>query len=352
MKIPADKSSIMRLFSRPYVYAAVFTFLLTAAFVFTLLDAFVIPKALQLVPQIGPESKTAQVVTAVSYKDENDEPLPPSVSEQPPETDNGVFLPDMTEDIIEEYIEPESKTVAVVTAVSYKDENIEIFIEKIRVYDTDVYIADIKIGSIDYLKSAFARNTYGRNINEKTSVIAERKAAIFAINGDFYGFRNNGWVLRNGVLYRTGRNDIALLMDMAGNLSIDGNRASIAKRARELRQIWSFGPPLVVNGAVSVSENQEISGRSSNSNPRTAIGQAGELHYIFIVSDGRTAASAGLSLYKLASLFRERGCVVAYNLDGGGSAAMYFNGRIVNRPTTDGKKIIEREVSDIVYIGY
>ena len=30
---------------------------------------------------------------------------------------------------------------------------------------------------------------------------------------------------------------------------------------------------------------------------------------------------------------------------------MYYNGSVVNNPTTNGKKISEREVSDIVYIG-
>ncbi len=44
------------------------------------------------------------------------------------------------------------------------------------------------------------------------------------------------------------------------------------------------------------------------------------------------------------------GCVIAYNLDGGGSSTMVFNGSIVNNPTTNGKSITERSVSDIVYI--
>jgi exopolysaccharide biosynthesis protein len=74
------------------------------------------------------------------------------------------------------------------------------------------------------------------------------------------------------------------------------------------------------------------------------------LHYIVIVSDGRTSESAGLSLLELAQLFADRGCTVAYNLDGGGSSTMWFNGRIVNNPT-DGRTYGERSVSDIVYIG-
>jgi exopolysaccharide biosynthesis protein len=86
------------------------------------------------------------------------------------------------------------------------------------------------------------------------------------------------------------------------------------------------------------------------SNPRTAIGQVSALHYIVIVSDGRTNKSAGLSLLELADEFFDRGCTVAYNLDGGGSATMWFNGKVINIPK-DGKYFGERSVSDIVYIG-
>ena len=44
-------------------------------------------------------------------------------------------------------------------------------------------------------------------------------------------------------------------------------------------------------------------------------------------------------------------CMVAYNLDGGGSSTMYFNGKVINNPT-DGHSSGERKVSDIIYVGY
>lgn len=72
----------------------------------------------------------------------------------------------------------------------------------------------------------------------------------------------------------------------------------------------------------------------------------------FVVSDGRTSESEGLSLSELAEFMQSLGVTCAYNLDGGGSSTMYFNGEIVNNPTTSGKTIKERSVSDIVYIGY
>ena len=114
-------------------------------------------------------------------------------------------------------------------------------------------------------------------------------------------------------------------------------------------QVLSFGPALIENGRLSVSEDTEV-GRSKASNPRTAIGIVDNLHYVFVVSDGRTEESEGLSLLQLAEFMQKLGVQTAYNLDGGGSSTMVFNGTVINNPTTSGRTISERSVSDIVYI--
>ena len=116
-------------------------------------------------------------------------------------------------------------------------------------------------------------------------------------------------------------------------------------------QCFMFGPRLIENGAVTVDENSEVA-RAMASNPRTAIGIVDDLHYLFVVSDGRTSESDGLSLSELAAFMQSLGAQTAYNLDGGGSSTMYFNGNLINNPTTSGRSIKERSVSDIVYIGY
>ena len=116
-------------------------------------------------------------------------------------------------------------------------------------------------------------------------------------------------------------------------------------------QILSFGPALVMDGQISVTKEEEV-GKAKTSNPRTAIGVVDELHYLFVVSDGRTDESEGLTLYELAEFMQSLGAETAYNLDGGGSSTMYFNGEVINNPTTNGRTIKERSVSDIVYIGY
>ena len=99
-----------------------------------------------------------------------------------------------------------------------------------------------------------------------------------------------------------------------------------------------------------MDQNTEV-GKAMASNPRTAIGQISELHYVFVVSDGRTDQSEGLSLYELAMFLQSLGVKTAYNLDGGGSSTMVLMGEVINNPTTGGSRTKERSVSDIVYIG-
>ena len=238
----------------------------------------------------------------------------------------------------------------------YEDENINIKLTTLTQYDTKIYVADIQISSIDYLKTAFANNIFGRNIKQETSDIASDNNAILAINGDFYGFRNYGLVLRNGVIYRetikssSNQEDLVIYNDGKFEI-INESTANLEKILNNgAMQVFSFGPSLINCGNITVSANTEVA-QAKASNPRTAVGIIDELHYIFVVSDGRTSESKGLSLYELATVMKNLECTVAYNLDGGGSSTMYFNGKVINNPTS-GKSNSEREVSDIIYIGY
>ena len=248
-----------------------------------------------------------------------------------------------------------SSSSAQITDTSYTDDNISITIKTYEVDNTTVYVADVQLSSIDYLKTALADNTYGRNITETTSDIADSVNAILAINGDFYGAQNSGYVLRNGTLYRSSsdgdQDDLVINSD--GSFSIINESETTAEELESegALQVLSFGPALIENGEIAVDENDEV-GKAMASNPRTAIAEISPLHYLFVVADGRTSESEGLSLYQLAAFLETQGVETAYNLDGGGSSTMVFNGTVINNPTTNGNTIQERSVSDIVYIGY
>ena len=236
---------------------------------------------------------------------------------------------------------------------TYSDSKSKITVTRYRAYDSNIYVADVEVTDGTSILSAFANNTYGRNITDTTSDMAEENNAVLAINGDYYGARQSGYVIRNGVVYRNqGSNGEDMVISKDGTLSFisESDTTTDSLIQKQAWQVLSFGPVLVENGEVAVTENDEV-GMAMASNPRTAIGTVAKNHYLFVVSDGRTSESAGLSLYELANFMKALGATNVYNLDGGGSSTMVFQGEVVNNPTTNGNKISERAVSDILYIG-
>lgn len=236
---------------------------------------------------------------------------------------------------------------------TYSDSKSKITVTQYRAYDSNIYVADVEVTDGTSILSAFANNTYGRNITDTTSDMGEENNAVLAINGDYYGARQIGYVIRNGVVYRNqGSNGEDMVISKDGTLSFisESDTTTDSLIQKQAWQVLSFGPVLVENGQIAVTENDEV-GMAMASNPRTAIGTVAKNHYLFVVSDGRTSESAGLSLYELANFMKSLGATNVYNLDGGGSSTMVFQGEVVNNPTTNGNKISERAVSDILYIG-
>lgn len=303
----------MKVLKKPYLYASVLGLLLTSSFTYSMLKTFVLAETISTVSNTGSTSNTA----AASQAAKN----------------------------------------AQVTDTSYSDGNISVTLTEKTVNETQIYVADITLSSSDYLKTALAQNSYGTNVTAKTSVTAAENNAILAVNGDYYGANSSGYVIRNEVVYRdsvreeASNGDLAIYKDGSFKIIYEDQVSADQLVQDGIVNLLAFGPSLVENGEISVDTNTEV-GQAMSSNPRTAIGIIDENHYIIVVSDGRTSESKGLSLYQMAEVMKSYGVKTAYNLDGGGSSTLYFNGQVINKPTTGGSKISERAVSDIVYIGY
>lgn len=218
------------------------------------------------------------------------------------------------------------------------------------------YTAEVKLGSASILRSAFAKNQFGLNIVENPSAIASEHNAIWAINGDYYGFRETGIVVRNGVVYRDSpaREGLAFYSD--GTVRVYDETATTAQKLVDegVLNTLSFGPALLENGAIragidTVEVDTNFGNHSIQGNqPRTAVGAIGENHLLFMVVDGRSEGySRGVTMTELAQMMLDAGCLTAYNIDGGGSSAMIFNNALVNNPLGKGQ---ERETSDILYL--
>ena len=249
---------------------------------------------------------------------------------------------------------------AVTTDTSYVSDSSNINISTVVTGSGDstvtYYVADVVLDDATTLKSAFANDSFGENITETTSAIAETNNAVFAINGDYYGFRDTGIVIRNGVVFRDegARQGLAFYRD--GNVKVYDETTTTAEQllADGVWNTLSFGPSLLDNGEVAEGiEDVEVDTNFGNHSiqgeqPRTAVGIIDENHLVFVVVDGRSPGySSGVTMTGLAEIMQDLGATTAYNVDGGGSSTMYFNGELVNNPLGENK---ERGTSDILYI--
>ncbi len=355
---------MVRFFGKPYVYAVCFGLALTLLLAWSLLAVFVIPREME--PPEEYETIDLSGFTRPSEDGTPSEPESEPVYILTLPSDELVVEPSETESQDETVTEPDTEPPVeypIITENRYLDEHISITIETVRRFGSNFHVAEIRLDDPRYLKTALAKDTYGLNIVETTSSQARRVGAILAVNGDYYGANEKGYVIRNGVIYRRSLRptddrrrkyfeDLAILWD-GSLMPFDEKSTSISDlQSLGAMQVFGFGPTLIRNGEIAVDTDTEVGVSYPGGNPRTAIAYMGEGHYLLVVADGRTDESKGPTLHELAQVLRELGAVTAYNLDGGGSATMYFNGRLVNNPCTNWNQIQEREVSDIVYIGY
>ena len=254
-----------------------------------------------------------------------------------------------------------SDIAAVVTDTSYTSQDTGITISTVVTGSGDstvtYYVADVVVSDATQVRSAFAEDSFGENIIENTSDIAADNDAVLAINGDYYGFRDTGIVIRNGVVFRDegARQGLAFYRD--GTVQVYDETATTADQlvADGVWNTLSFGPALLENGEiVSGIDDVEVDTNFGNHSiqgeqPRTAVGIIAANHCVFVVVDGRSPGySAGVTMTGLAEIMQGLGATTAYNIDGGGSSTMYFNGEVVNNPLGKGE---ERGTSDILYVG-
>jgi len=254
--------------------------------------------------------------------------VPPQPTATPDITMGGIFT---TGEIIQTEESYKSKYVSV-TCTTYKTDKI--------VY----YVQDIYVRNMSCFKTAFAKDQYVSGYNtEKIVSFANSKNAIAAINGDQYGARKNGVVLRNGYLYRDKPFDDVCVLYNDGTMKIFTEDAFDGERELDngAYQAWCFGPAMVLNGEAVTEFDSAIAGK----NPRTAIGYYEPGHYCFVAVDGRQDHSEGIRFTDFAQLLENLGCNMAYNLDGGQTSQMVFMGKYYNSPYNGG-----RSVNDMIYI--
>ena len=230
------------------------------------------------------------------------------------------------------------------TETTYKSANINVTLQKVQKNGAAYIVTDIYVSDIRFFKTAFATGKYGRGLTDSVLHMAAANKAIVALSGDYFGIRDKGIVIRNGVLYRDSSDRDVMILNNDGSMATftatEFNIESVQKQGAW--QSWSFGPMLLKDGKPMTAFNSDV----PSLNPRSAIGYYEPGHYCFVLVDGRHPGySDGMTLKQLSQLFYDLGCKVAYNLDGGQSAVMTFKDKVASSPYAD-----SRNVSDIVYI--
>ena len=244
----------------------------------------------------------------------------------------------------------------IMTDNMYKSSSISITITEHRnnadtctYYVADVYIADIRC-----LQSYLANKKYGDNITQKGLDMFKESGAIFALNGDSYGAGEKGLCISNGEVYRS---EIMKSQDVC-ILYYDGTMETFHGKDFDLDYVvekgayqgWAFGPSLLDENGRALKEYPDWYSGISKVNPRSAIGYYEPGHYCFIAIDGRSDISAGMTFVEMSELMERLGCKVAYNLDGGISSFMAYNGKYVHKPAPAWGADAPRAISDCIIL--
>ena len=203
------------------------------------------------------------------------------------------------------------------------------------------YVADIYIAEIDCFRTYLA----GGSAQEPMTLFAE-SGAVLAVSGDFESYQIEGTVIRNGALLRhvDSDADVCVLFQDGRIVCYDGGTVDItAVLADAPLQAWTFGPTLVENG--QLADNLYTNTYWGAKEPRMVLGYFEPGHYCFVAADGRQYGySNGASLKTMAEILTALGCQAGYNLDGGGSAFMAFDGQRVNSQSSN------RRLGDLLVI--
>ena len=224
----------------------------------------------------------------------------------------------------------------------YVKDDLKVKLVETRTSNQHYWIAEVISSDATPLKGAMASDTYNGK-RETISSMANRLGAILAINASgFYAKTNTpmGTVVRNGKLVNIDKSYTGEILSLKsdGNLAFTTVNSEEEFKNLDIKQTFTFGPILVRDYQAT-----ELNDKSRH--PRTAIGQLDDNRYVLVVVEGRMEGADGMTLAELQQLFLQLGCKTAYNLDGGGSTTLYFQGKVINTPS-DGS---ERSVVDMIY---
>ena len=240
--------------------------------------------------------------------------------------------------------------------VGYHDASLDVRVEYTRAYDTTIQLVWVQIAHPSQMRAALCR-PYPSKSAAHAAAIAKRVNAVLAINGDYFTYRKEGYITRNGKApYRQyfGRHielfDV-LIIDENADLHIIPSYSEeeindfLTNSGHQIIHSYTFGPGLVIDG-VRQTEYPLDSYAAEMDTQRLVLCQMAPLSYLIIATEGpENKGSTGLTMEEISQFCLDMGAQQAYNLDGGSSASVILGNQKINSLST-GKT---RSVGDILY---
>lgn len=236
----------------------------------------------------------------------------------------------------------------------YCDDSILCVVWKEAVGNTVCTFSEVKIADGSQLRRALAGGSYSSSIQLKASDMARSVNSVVAINGDFYAFRQVGVVVYKRELFRFSPSvlDTCFFTSSGDMLFAHAGELTTAEATKQLIAdndvlfSTSFGPILVEDGEIYTTVSYPV-GEVFSYFARSAIGMTDDLHYLLMVTSSENSPQYidGMYADTAARVMHDKGCVKAYELDGGQTAVIIFNGSPANGIVYGA----ERTMSDILY---
>jgi len=230
----------------------------------------------------------------------------------------------------------------------YLDPSLSVRVETMRAYNTTIQLTWVTILHPSQLRTELCK-PYPSKAVARADVLAKRVNAVLAINGDYFMYHNQGYIARNGRVYREhfSQGYDTLVINDQGDFTIvqDITAEKINAVEGKIIHAFTFGPGLVVDGQKAEHFTLKFSSPTKKTQ-RIALCQMDKLSYLIVATEGpENKGSEGLTMKDFAQLCSDLGAKNAYNLDGGSSSSVVLGGKKINALSTG--KI--RSIGDIIY---
>ncbi len=175
-------------------------------------------------------------------------------------------------------------------------------------------------------------------VGSTTSQIVEYYDAVAGINASGFaddalgtGGKVAGLVMQDGKVVNELSNSYGSVVGITeDNVLVVSNSFTMSNLKKlKVRDAAEFGPVIIINGQPTITSGNGGYGIQ----PRTAIAQRQDGAVLFLVIDGRQKDSVGATLKNVQDILLQYGAYNAFNLDGGASSTMVYNGKVINNPS-------------------